>query len=215
MTETDLEQLTDEQLEAMLADRKRKKEEAESLKRQSYETLKEETISNLVEMALNVNTALVAFKSAAFQEMKALYSILKEYSKRHEDGEGNFTIENAENNLKIVYSRQNQGYFDERANQAEKHIIDFVNSQFAGDPRTKKLITGLLERKKGALDIKLVQKLYKMEADYDDQNWKDGIKLLKESWKDSDSKDYIRFFTKQNGEYKLINLSFSSIALED
>jgi len=208
-----LDELTDEQLEALLNQRRENKAREQSEKRTAYEGLKEQVIKSLCMSAIDVNRALWAFKVHAFSEMTALYALLQEYSQRHADGDGNFTIESADKAFKIEYSRQERGGFDERSVQAEKHIIDFVNKQFAGDPTTHKLITSLLERKKGALDINLVQKLYSMEDAYQDENWLAGIRLLKESWNPSESKDYIRFYQKVKTEYKLINLNFASVII--
>lgn len=206
-----LDQLTDEQLENLLKQRQAKKASELNEKRASYESLKETTLADLCQRAIGISSELAYFKAKAFGDMQALYALLQEYSARHSDGEGNFSIESADGNFKIEYSRQGRGGFDERSVQAEKHIIDFVNKQFAGDPTTRKLIMSLLERKKGALDINLVQKLYSMENDYQDENWQHGIRLLKESWNDSESKDYIRFKRKVKTEWKLINLNFASI----
>jgi hypothetical protein len=211
MTTLTANELTDEQLEALLEERRIKKAEDRNQKRKAYEELKESALHSLCISAIQLSHQLAYFKSIAFKEMQTLYELLQEYSSRHEDGEGNFSIENAEKTLKIEYSRQQNGGFDERSKQAEKHIIDFVNKQFENDKTTKKLITNLLERKKDTLDVKLVQKLYSMEDDYQDENWREGIRLLKESWNPSESKDYIRFKHKVNGEYKLINLNFASV----
>ncbi|SIT25475.1 Protein of unknown function [Chryseobacterium ureilyticum] len=68
----------------------------------------------------------------------------------------------------------------------------------------------LLERKKGSLDILLVQKLYSMEDRFEDQNWKEGIRLLKESYSYNLSKDYVSFYKRdENNVWELINLNFS------
>ena len=142
--------------------------------------------------------------------MQTMYQLLQEYSSRHADGKGNFRIE--VDNLRISYKRQGKPTFDEKADQAEKHIIDFVNTKFANDPDTKDLIMSLLERKKGDLDINLIQKLYAMEDRFTDESWKKGIELLKESYHYSHSKDYIGFEERDaKGEWQTINLQFSSL----
>ncbi|WP_295675678.1 DUF3164 family protein [uncultured Mucilaginibacter sp.] len=208
-----VDELTDDQLEALLNQRRASKAREQNEKRTAYEGLKEETIAGLCGVAIHMNSLLRAFKKTAFEDMQTLYALLQEYSQRHADGDGNFTIESADKAFRIEYSKQERGGFDERSVQAEKHIIDFVNKQFAGDPTTHQLITSLLERKKGALDINLVQKLYSMEDAYQDENWQAGIRLLKESWNPSESKDYIRFYQKVKTEWKLINLNFASVVI--
>ena len=136
--------------------------------------------------------------------------MVQQYARRSEVQKGNFTLE--VDSLKIKFQRQDKGYFDKRADQAEKHIIDFVNNHFSGDADTRDLIMSLLERKEGHLDVDLVQKLYKYEHRFDNENWRLGIKLLKESYQTSHSKDYIRFYERDhNGAWQPISLQFSAV----
>ncbi len=210
METLDIQNLSEEQLEALLNEKRAAKVAQEKQEREAYESLKTQTVRELVLDAQGLSKVLKAFKDKAFEQMKTQYDLLCKYSKRHEGGKGNFTLELAEG-IRVKFSNQDLGFFDERSAQAEKHIIDFVNSHYKDHGRTKQLITSLLERKKGKLDIKLVQKLYAMEETFDDQNWKEGIRLLKESWTSSESKSYITFESKVDGEWQNINLNFSSI----
>jgi Na+/phosphate symporter len=200
--------LTTEELEAELNERRQQEATEREQKRNEYESLKSSVINELAPYADQLSTNLMSFKKKAFDELGTLFDLLKDYSKRHQDGKGNFKIE--DENFKIQFKRQGKGTFDERSHQAEKHIIDFLSSKYKGDLDTKDLIMSLLERKNGALDILLVQKLYSMEDRFDDDNWREGIKLLKESYSFSLSKDYVSFFKKNsNNEWEGINLNFS------
>lgn len=204
-------ELTLAELEQLMAQKKAEENNQVKKAREQYEGLKENIILDLVPAAKALSEQLDRFKVKAFSDMDALYELLCSYSKRHADGKGNFSIEIPEG-MKISYKRQDTGFFDERSQQAERHIIDFVNSQYKDDDATKDLITSLLERKKGKLDIRLVQKLYSMENSFDDTNWREGIKLLKESWTASETKSYISFEVKnENKEWISINLNFASI----
>lgn len=206
----DLSQLSPEELQAELDRRNADIIAGKQRQRKAYEDLKEQTIISLCTGALTINETLKAFKLKAFEDMQTIYEMLKEYSSRHADGKGNFRIEHG--NYRVSYKRQGKPTFDERSHQAEKHIIDFVNSKFKNDVDTKDLVMSLLERKKGELDINLVQKLYAMEDRFQDENWKRGIELLKESYSFSHSKDYIGFEVKNDkGEWLPINLQFSNI----
>ena len=206
----DLSQLSPEELQAELDRRNADIIAGKQRQRKAYEDLKEQTIISLCTGALTINETLKAFKLKAFEDMQTIYEMLKEYSSRHADGKGNFRIEHG--NYRVSYKRQGKPTFDERSHQAEKHIIDFVNSKFENDVDTKDLVMSLLERKKGELDINLVQKLYAMEDRFQDENWKRGIELLKESYSFSHSKDYIGFEVKNDkGEWLPISLQFSNI----
>ena len=198
------------ELKAELAVALQQEQAQKQAEKQAYEDLKNSVIINLCQQAITLNNELKLFKTDAFDSMQAVYECLKEYSSRHADGKGNFRIEFED--FRVDYKRQNKATFDERSHQAEKHIIDFVNSKFQGDIDTRDLIMSLLERKKGELDIQLVQKLYAMENRFQDENWKRGIELLKESFQSSHSKDYINFEQRNaSGEWQNINLQFSNL----
>ncbi len=206
----DLSKMSDEEFEAEMQRRNLAKVEQQEKARNDYEGLKKDVVLNLCTKAIRVNRVLKWLKEQSFSDMQTLYEMLKEYSNRHKDGKGNFQVEDG--NFRVSYKRQGKASFDERSHQAEKHIIDFVNSKFENDIDTKDLVMSLLERKKGELDINLVQKLYAMENRFQDENWKRGIELLKESYSYSHSKDYIGFETKNDkGEWQTINLQFSNI----
>lgn len=194
----------------LVTEHKREKERIDrERKRKVYEELRNGTIEELSPLAEELSLAIERFKSKAFTQMTALYELLQDYSSRHADGKGNYKVESKD--FRIIFKRQVKGTFDERSHQAEKHIIDFVNSKFENDADTKDLIMSLLERKKGDLDIQLVQKLYKMEERFNDENWREGIRLLKESYTCDQSKDYINFYKRdRNNKWQLINLNFSS-----
>lgn len=197
-------------LRAELEKREAKEKQAKEQSRQAYESMKEDIVMSLVHIAEAQAEKIKEFKGHAFDSMNALYALLLEYSERHANTKGNFTVEFGD--CKIEYRRQGIASFDEKADQAEGHIVDFVTKRFEDDQDTKDLIMSLLERKNGQLDVLLIQKLYRMENRFDDENWKKGIELLKESYQYNHSKDYIRFFRRsEKGEWKTININFSSI----
>lgn len=203
-------EITTEELTRELERRNEQSRIERENQRSAYEELRKDSVISLCSIGKKIHEDLKDFKIQAFDTMQTVYTLLQEYSSRHADGKGNFKIE--VDNFKITYRKQGKGSFDERADQAERHIIDFVNTKFASDKDTKDLIMSLLERKKDELDINLIQKLYAMEDRFNDENWKKGIALLKESYSYNHSKDYIQFEERDsNGAWKSINLNFSSI----
>jgi hypothetical protein len=207
MTATAVQELSTADLQAILDERLKAEKKQREEERNSYENIKEETILNLAAQANAIHEKLKAFKEKAFADANTLYELLQQYSKRHADGKGSFTVQTADGIIKMSLKRQQLGKFDERSVQAEKHIKDFILNKFGGDADVKDMIMGILERKKGYLDINQIQRLYAMENRFDDVNWKEGIKLLKESWQPSQTKDYL-MFTVDN---KPIVLDFASI----
>lgn len=210
MNTVDLTQLPDEQFNAEMQRRQEEKQKQADEQRKAYEGLKIDTVNTLCDIAKDLHSQLADFKTTTFEAMQTMYAMLQDYSSRHADGKGSFKLEHG--NYRVSYKRQGKATFDERADQAEKHIIDFVNGKFADDLDTKDLIMSLLERKKGDLDVNLIQKLYAMENRFNDENWKKGIALLKESYQYNHSKDYVRFEERNDkGEWININLQFSNV----
>ncbi|MFK7048753.1 hypothetical protein FLACOL_01096 [Flavobacterium columnare] len=200
-----------------IAEIKKELEEAEFLerkeaytKRLNYESIKNTAVTELCNKALQLSNSIASFKKESFEEINALHEILKDYSQRHANGLGNFRVHYG--NFRVNYKKQGRPTFDEKSTEAEGFIKDFVTSKFENDDDVKDLIISLLERKNGEFDINLIQKLYKMEDRFDDANWKQGIKLMKESYSYEFSKDYITFEQKgKDGNWKQIPLSFSNI----
>lgn len=207
MTVTAAQELTTEQLQAILDQRKAEEQKQKDAERESYESLKDELVTRLGIHASALSETMKKFKEQAFGDAEALYELLQKYSKRHADGKGTFTVRNADGRVEMSLKRHQLGTFDERSVQGEKHIRDFINKRFSGDKDVLDIIMGALERTKGFLDIKQIQRLYAMEDRFDDANWKEGIKLLKESWVPTKTKDYLSFTV----DGKPVILDFASI----
>ena len=94
MNNIDISQLSAEQLEAALAEKREAERKDREAKRASYEALREETLEELSETAEQLSLALERFNAKAFTQMRTLYELLQDYSKRHKDGKGNFEIKN-------------------------------------------------------------------------------------------------------------------------
>lgn len=208
-----LKQLPTDVIEQYLSKKKVDEQRQEQEKRASYEHLRQETIVSLCTGALDLQKLIIDFKRKALNEMDSFYELLQEYSARHKDGKGNFTLDY--DIYRIKYRNRVIMKFDERAIEAKKHIIDFIDKRWEGDEETRRLIKTLLDDKStGELNARDVNRLYTMENSFEDENWRTGIKLLKESYKESETKSYIQFSQKDNnGEYKTIVLNFPTLVV--
>lgn len=201
-----------QEIERQLKELQEQESQAAQQKRDEYESLREQTVTDIYNRAMAINAQMVVFKDWSFGELKALDEMLSEYSGRRGKGKGNLTVKNDADTVKITFKHQELGDFDERSKEAEAHIQEFVADEFK-DENTRELITKLLERKKGSLDIKLVQKLYSMEDRFTDERWRKGIKLLKESWRIKDTRTYINIYHReQGGQWQAVSLNLSAIA---
>jgi hypothetical protein len=105
--------------------------------------------------------------------------------------------------------------FDERSRLAEAKLKEFLGGFVKRNNKNlHKLIMGMLERNSytGDLDITNINRLYKLEKEFDDPNWKEAIVLFKESYQPSHTASYVRFYElNEAGRYENIGLQFSSM----
>ncbi|WP_437918418.1 DUF3164 family protein [Sphingobacterium sp. LRF_L2] len=205
-------ELTREELAALLAQKESEEASGKKKAREAYESLRDSSIVEMVSYAIQLKDQIAGFKTTSFEKIDTLYKILQEHSSRHANGKGSVTLETADNRYKVQFKRQDHTKFDERATQAEAHILDFLTAEFPEGSNTSKLVRSLLERKKGALDKNLVLKLIGMRNDFDNENWRKGIELLQESIVPDSTKFYAQFSVKDdNDEWQPIVLDFAKL----
>lgn len=205
-------ELTTDELSALLAQRQANEVAEKNEKRKAYETLRDETVKELVEGAKALNDMLSKFKSKSYASIGALYEMLQEHSDRHANGKGNVTLDSSCGNYRIMFRRHDATRFDERSTQAEAHILDFLTAEYPEGSPTNKAIRILLERKTGQLDKNNVLKLFKMKDDFDNENWRKGIDLLQESIVPDHTKYYAQFFYRSGDmEWLPIVLEFAKL----
>lgn len=205
-------ELTLEELKALTAQREQSELSEKQKAREAYESLRDDSITSMVSYAIQLNESLKGFKKSSFEVIETLYKMLQEHSNRHAQGKGNVTLDTADGQFRVVFKRSDNTRFDERATQAEAHILDFLTSEYPEGSNTSKLIRSLLERKKGQLDKNLVLKLIGMKNDFDNEHWKMGIDLLQESIVPDETRFYAEYFYRSDdGEWLPIVLNFAKL----
>ncbi|QNK63971.1 DUF3164 family protein [Pedobacter sp. PAMC26386] len=201
------------ELKALLAQKTAEENNDRIQQRKQYEALRDQTVINMVMGANRLREAIKAFKTDVWSDLETMYKLLQEHSSRHADGKGSFTLEESDGQMRVSYKRQDNTKFDERASQAERHILDFLTAQFGDSNPTSKLVRKLLERKKGQLEKDEVLKLISMKDDFENENWRKGIELLQESIVPGETKYYARFEIKAaDGEsWKPVVLDFAKL----
>lgn len=210
-----IEQMSVADLEAVLAAKKKQEKEEAQQKREAYEQNRDQLITSLGEQALETYHTMQALKDSATAELLAFRDKMLEYGdlRRGELNRGNFEVKNGQ--FKVVFSSQVVKRFDERAQLAEKKISQFLTSFVKKkDRQLYKIISELLKRNEETdqFDVDLINRLYKMEDDFEDPNWKEGLRLFKESYAPAQTNQYIRFFRAlPSGGWEPILLDFAKI----
>lgn len=176
-----------------------------------FEEEEDLTVNEICEDAEEILGQLQSFKNWVFDKLDTLIKIIKETEK--DSNQASYTFKNKSGNFKVEFKTQGVGEYDARSSEAVALISEFVTETYADDLKTKKLLMSLLEKKNGNLDPKLVQKLYAMEDNFDNEKWKRGLALLRESYRVVTTKSYVQFFKKAEGDdaYKGIRLDFAAL----
>lgn len=207
--------LTTRDLEKALAARKTQENAERDAQRVQYENEKDALISALGGTAVKAADILKTFKHDAMGQVRGFRSKLLEYGqlRKGDANKGNFEIKN--DSFKITFSSQVKKCFDERSELAEEKLKSFLGSFVKKrDKDLHDLVLSLLERnpKSGDLDISNVQRLYKLEDRFDNEDWREAIRLFKESYNPEGTAYYVRFFQKaEDNSWQHINLNFSSL----
>jgi hypothetical protein len=203
------------ELEALLEEKRKEETAIRNQQREQYEQNRDALITELCDFATHINSQMCDLKYEAMRRLAEFRQDMLEYGSLRfgEKNKGSFEIKN--DNFKISFSSNVVKTFDERAELAEAKIKEFLRSFVKKrDMETFKLVNALLERneKSGDFDMGLINRLYKLEDNYDDLNWKEGIRLFKEAYNPSGTAYYIRFFQKDEiGNWNAILLDFAKV----
>jgi hypothetical protein len=208
-----IEELTTEQLEAALKKKKAAEKKARELEKKKYESRRDHIANQLMGRAIELNNQLEAFKEACHKYMDEMHLKLEEYGEIRKNSKGGFHITNNNKDVKIIRRRDTNPVWDERSVKAVELLKDFLHDTVkkSAEKEFKILISFLERNKEGDLDYAKVMNLLQHEDNYTDKRWKEGLRLLKESYHVIlKSYGYV-FKTYQDGQWHPINLNFSSL----
>lgn len=185
MVQIDLKNVTTEQLEEMLKQKKEQDRIAAQKKRDAFEGIRAD-VSNRIEQKVRAITLDVkSLFDFVVDETMAYYDVLKEYGQLKRDDQMSFSI--PADKFKIEVKTNKVKKFDERADIAAARLIDYLqlwikNSQKGVDDPMYQLAMTLLERNQfGDLDYKSISKLYDLESKFSDTEYGEIMQLFRES----------------------------------
>lgn len=179
----ELENLTEEQLQAELERRQTAKKEAEKKAKESYEKERDKLVTDLVLDAHNLYQLMVNFKTHAINELNAFHEKAKKYGDVRSHSKGGFGLRSENGAMKVKLVRNTKAEYDERADMAEDLIREFLADMVKKrDQKVFNLITALLERgKHNEFNPANITTLLKHESDFTDERWQKAMKLFKEA----------------------------------
>lgn len=177
--------LSPEQREKLLQDLSSQKAQDDKKYKEAYENLRADFISR-------VKTAVLAYieqgknlKEWLRNESEAFYEVMKEYGQLKRDDQISFSL--SDGDFKFHLKGNKVKKFDERADIAEKRLVDFLNEYVAQsekgvkDPMYKLAMMMIQRNEAGDLDYKSISRLYELEDDFNSPDYSSIMELFRQS----------------------------------
>lgn len=136
-------------------------------------------------------------------ESEAYMQVLREYGKLKRDEQIGFSVRDED--FKIAVKGCRVKGFDERADIAEKRLVDFLNEWIGESDDNKKnpmykLAMKMIQRNEsGDLDYKSISALYDLEEDFNNPEYSEIMSLFRES--NTVEGTVIKFYFEQKDKY--------------
>lgn len=210
----DVSQMSTEQLEVLLQQKRVQDQQAADSRRRAYEGIKKDVVTNIESKVRQTVDVVRELYAAVVSDTGAFYETMKEYGMLKSTEQRSYTLQSE--CFKIEVKSNKIKGFDERADIAASRLIEFLNSWIQGrsnggtDPMYR-LAMAMLERNRyGDLDYKSISKLYEMESQFGDTEYSDIMQLFKESNVVEGTATNFYFHEKDNlGNWRRLEPSFN------
>lgn len=206
--------LSTAELEQMLKKRKAAEQKKLEFEKKAYEANRDKVVANVLITAQTLAKELAEFKQYCHIEMDKQAIKLSEYGKMRSNSKGGFSVTNSTDDFRVTRRRDTEPVWDERSVKAQELIKDFLGDTIKKkDIKLYEILLGFIERNQnGDLEYSRVMDLLKHEDKYDDPRWKEGLRLIKESFSNHLKGFGYEFKIKgENGKWENILLNFSSL----
>lgn len=210
----DVSAMSTEQLEQLLKEKKTKEAKKREAERVKYEKDRDEKVHAILTTARTLFRELKEFKEYCHIEMENQAAALNRYGKIRSNSKGGFSVTNSDDTLRVTRRRDTEPVWDERSGKAVELIKDFLSETIKKrDIKLYQILMGFLERNaNGDLEYSRVMDLISHEDKYEDNRWKEGLKLIKESFSNHFKGYGYEFKVKgTDGKWENILLNFSSL----
>jgi hypothetical protein len=210
-----IDQLSNDELEQVIAQRKKAEKAKAEKERKDYEASRDADAISLFKGAYHLSQGLQLFKYDCHEILEKHQQKLNEYGSIRSNSKGGFSMLSTDKKIKIRRRRDTMPSWDERSIKALELIHAFLNDFVKKrDQKMFEILMGfLVKNKKGDLEYSSVMNLLQHEDKFDDNRWKEGLRLIKESYS-SYLKGYqydFELLNETSGKYEKIELNFSAL----
>ena len=180
MEKIDLKNVSADELEELLKQKRQEESRAKLERRDAYEGLRSDMIGRVKDRVLEASGYVRELFDFVKDETTAFYDVMKEYGRLRVDGQQSYTLKDEAFKIEVKTNRVKT--FDERADVAASRLVDFLLRWIESAPGGADNPMYQLERNKfGNFDYKSISKLYDMEERFNDEEYSEIMGLFKES----------------------------------
>lgn len=186
-TSIDINKLSAAQQAELLRQLTEKTKREQQNRKEAYEGIKAQFLGDVKARLMRHVQDCRDFKEWLRGEAETFMKVLHEYGQLKRDEQLGFSVK--DDDFKVLMKGNRVKGFDERADVAEKRLVDFLNDWIAKrddgngkkNPMYKLAMSMIQRNEAGDLDYKSISQLYDLEADFDDPEYSEIMSLFKES----------------------------------
>lgn len=209
-----LENISYQELEAMLKEKREQERIERSRRKAEYEWERDQLVDQMVARAKTLQRQMQDFKNYCLEQFEEFRDTANEYGDIRSNSKGGFSLRSSATENLVSLDRNTVSEYDERAAMAEALLREFLEETVKKrDKQTYRVISTLLQRnKEGEYTPGRVASLLKIKDNYDDPRWLKAMELFEESYQNRMISYSVSFFKKDNmGKDVPVTLTFSRL----
>jgi len=207
--------LTTDELKALLAQKEAEQNAKREAARNKYEEERDFFVKDVIVNAVDLSEALSEFKKRLHQRFDEFQEKLNEYGEIRSNSKGGFSITTKDGKLRVKRYRSTMPSWDERSEKAMAMISDFLRDTVKKKDQKlfEILITFIQRNEKGELEYAKVMHLLQHRNKYNDPRWTEGLKLIEESYSNQLRGYGYEFYVKDEatGKFEKIEINFTAL----
>ncbi|MCM1035553.1 MAG: DUF3164 family protein [Paludibacter sp.] len=178
----------------------------------AYNTLVDETIQQAMPLLTEVSSAISHTKRIVMEQFRNALTLKSDMLKVKE-GQRSHTFTNSQGTQRITLGYYQRDDYRDTVEDGIAMVREAIESM-ATDEQSRALVQAVLRLlardQKGTLKASRVLQLQKLADDSNNDRFKEGVRIIRDSYQPTISKQFIRAEVKDaNGEWKAVNLGMT------
>lgn len=207
MTETERKEFEAYKLQKQEAEKKARIEKEKADYKKTVAELVEELFPRVQQVSKNIG----GLKKEVYDTFMTVIDIKKElYNVK--DGQNWHTFINEDMTKRITIGRNVAVGYDDTVNEGIQKVKDFITSLAGDDEKTQMLVNTVLrllsKDKKGNLKPEKVLELEKLAEDYNNEEFSEGVKIIRDAYKPQYTKQFVKAeYKDERGEWQNVPMN--------